>query len=251
MLATSTRRLAAGAAAAAAVAATTASLSSTTGAAPRETAGKLPKLTYFDGHGRAFAARVALRGGDVKFEDERMDYKGLMAARGAGGYNDRVPLGQLPTLTLPDGSVHVQSQSIARWAGRKSGWYPTNEDDALVVDEAMECMNEMGSKLPDDKDPEVKKQKRADYVANVIPRYLDHVSRLLHAKGGPFLLGKTISVGDLFVHRFVERVHNKEFDHIDASVLDKWPAVVACHKAVLANKAVQAEYASAAKPPKA
>jgi len=50
-----------------------------------------------------------------------VDFKQLAAARGPAGFNERVPLGQLPTLTLPDGSVHVQSASVARWAGKKGG----------------------------------------------------------------------------------------------------------------------------------
>ena len=50
-----------------------------------------------------------VRGNVRKFEDERVGFPQLVEMRSGKGYNAAVPLGQLPTLTLPDGSVHVQS----------------------------------------------------------------------------------------------------------------------------------------------
>ena len=78
-------------------------------------------MTYFTANGRALATRVSLRAAGIPFEDVMIkDYKDLAAIRGPHGYNEHVPLGQLPTLTV-GGVTHVQSQSLARWAAKKGG----------------------------------------------------------------------------------------------------------------------------------
>ena len=202
-------------------------------------------MTYFDAPGRAFATRVALRVANVPFEDERLDFKQLAAARGPAGFNERVPLGQLPTLTLSDGTVHVQGASIARWAGKKAGLYPKDDDSALVVDEVGETLNELWSKLPDDKDAAAKKAKRAEFVSAVVPRYLEHVSRLMAQRGGdgPFVLGKSLSLADLAVFGLVNRVKTGQVDFVDMSIFDKHPRLVKCFEATSKHAVVAAEAA--------
>ena len=109
---------------------------------------KKPKLIYFNIEGRAFPIRAALRHGNVEFEDYRLkDYGELVAMRGPDGANEKIPLGVVPVLELPDGHVIAQSLALLRWAGKQSGLYPEDILIAAIVDEACDSVAEVRSKL--------------------------------------------------------------------------------------------------------
>ena len=93
-----------------------------------------PTLTYLNIAGLALATRVALRYAKVEFEDEKISSLELSKQRSEKGYNEKFPTGQVPVLNIMDGCVYNQSMSIARWAAKKSDLYPSNENDALLVD---------------------------------------------------------------------------------------------------------------------
>jgi len=46
-----------------------------------------------------------------------------------------LPLGSLPVLTTPGGQKRCQTDALTRWAAKKSGLYPEDVDQALMVDE--------------------------------------------------------------------------------------------------------------------
>ena len=135
---------------------------------------------------------------------------------------------------------------VARALTPAPGLYPEDDDSALVVDEIAETLSEMWSKLPDDKDPSAKKHKRAEFAAQVVPRYLAHVSRLMEQRGagGPFVLGKSLSLADLSVFSTVNRVRSKQIDDVDMAIFEKHPRLLKCFEATLAHPAVAAEVAA-------
>ena len=85
---------------------------------------------YFPAWGRAGAIRAALKLGKVPFDDVKLPFSEFAKERVS--HPDQFPLGQMPVLTV-DGVVHTQSSAMLRWAGKKSGLYPTDDLQALLV----------------------------------------------------------------------------------------------------------------------
>lgn len=151
-----------------------------------------------------------------------------------------------------NGEVVCESQSLARWAAKKSDLYPANPDEALIVDEAMELISELGAKAPQDPDKEVKKAKRAEFAANTCPRYLEHLERRIARRKGPFLLGTQLSIADLSIYRTVEMLLTGDFDFVDgAALLKPYPHILKLHSTLKAHPIVIAEEATVPKPPAA
>lgn len=89
--------------------------------------------------------RCSLGAAKIAYDFRAIDYKTLLEERekSPAAY----PLGQVPTLTFPDGRVVVQSGAILRWAGRKAGLYPREaerDDDALTIDGWLPRVPELG-----------------------------------------------------------------------------------------------------------
>lgn len=88
------------------------------------------KLTYFnDGKGRNELTRLIFAVGSIPYEDELIDYPTFKSLRDSG----KLPFGQVPILTV-DGRVFGQSCSIAHYAAKISGLYPSDPLDALEAD---------------------------------------------------------------------------------------------------------------------
>mmetsp|Transcript_44839 Transcript_44839/g.100740 ORF Transcript_44839/g.100740 Transcript_44839/m.100740 type:complete len:206 (-) Transcript_44839:81-698(-) len=179
------------------------------------------KFTYFDGAGRATPARVALFkafGGD--WEDERIDWATFQKMKADGDF----PLGSVPVLTLKDGRKVVQSEAIARWAGRQGGLYPEDPTEALLVDEAVTTFFEVLGKCPQDPDPEAKKAKREEYAAGWMKVALTTMEKK-YSDGGPFLIGSTLTLADLSLYCVVSMIVDGSFDHVPASYMEGFPAL--------------------------
>ena len=196
------------------------------------------KLTYFSLAARGFPIRVALRAAGVAWEDERITGAELAARRGGPGkFNDEVPLGQLPVVTI-DGRVFVESVQVARWAARLAPagapqLYPADAMQQLVCDEAAAVLDVAWSKIPNPRthaDPELMKAARLAWVSDVAPRFFLHLERRIRESGGPFVLGTTPCLADLWVLAFIMQSAN--YDHIDPRFLDAYPLVVALGKAL-------------------
>eukprot|EP00960_Hanusia_phi_P025767 745871-Hanusia_phi.AAC.2 len=85
------------------------------------------KLTYFDLEGVAEKVRLALKVGDVPFEDERVDFASWQSLK------PKTPYGQLPLLTVEENAPVTQSAGMLRYVGRLTGLYPMDIMKALKV----------------------------------------------------------------------------------------------------------------------
>lgn len=192
----------------------------------------LPKLTYFDGAGRAFALRVALfkAFGKDGWVDERISFSEWPALK------PTTPLGALPVLTLPGGEVVTQTDAMMRWASRLSGLYPDDPREALVCDAITCTCFEMLNKSP----PSSEKEKREEYAAG----FLTGACTMLEGKlGNGFILGDSLSLADLMVYTVTLMLLSGDWTHIPASFLDAFPklrdhnALVQGHELVVAYAA--------------
>lgn len=185
------------------------------------------KLSYFPFKGKGWIIRKAFRIGNVDFEDEIIT---MELWRENKHDKARFPLAQIPVLKLPSGELICQSNSLIRYAGRLAGLYPDDATYALKCDEIIDTVTEVtakvpfsGSALPPTELPEVIKQRREEYAANVLPGYYAFWSMKLNANHGGigFCVGADLTVADLALYQFVKNIRGGVYDHVprDADAL--------------------------------
>ena len=144
-------------------------------------------------------------------------------------------------LTLPDGTRFAQSESIARYAGKLCGMYPSDPLQALIVDEASAVANEALSKAPQHSDADEMKRLREEYGKGFLAKAMALLeARVASAGGGPFLLGATMTYSDLIVHGLVDMIVAGQIDHILPEYVQSYPHLVALNTAVVESDLVKA-----------
>ena len=108
---------------------------------------------------RAETSRMALFIGGIEFEDLRPSREEIAKMRTEGVF----PFGQFPVLQV-DGKTIAQTGAIARFCGKLSGLYPTENDFyAAKVDEVIDLATDITGKIRPslmEKDPEKRIQMR-------------------------------------------------------------------------------------------
>ena len=190
-------------------------------------------LTYFDGAGRGFPARVALfkAFGKDGWADERVDYATFLKGKEAGSY----PLGSLPVLTLASGKKIAQSTAIARWAAKAAGMYPADADAAAVDDFIVETFNEILSKTPSSPDEAEKKAKREEYSQI---GFMHTAMDTMEAAYAKYTGGCDLSVADLSLFAFVKMIVTDDFTYVPASYMDGYPNLATAYESVKAHPIV-------------
>lgn len=198
------------------------------------------KLTYFDFHGgRGEPARIALSIGGIEFEDDRVP---------AAAWERRkpdTPFGALPVLEV-DGQGVSQSNAINRYVGKLADLYPSDPWQAALCDEAMDAVEDIGSKvvatfnLPDDE----KKAQRERLAEGPIPFYLERLQQRLEAHGGRYFADNRMTVADLKVFLWVRHLRSGALDHIPADLVDRVaPKLVEHYERVKSDPGVKSYYA--------
>ncbi|KAH9255239.1 hypothetical protein BASA81_006679 [Batrachochytrium salamandrivorans] len=198
-----------------------------------------PTLTYFPVNGRGFAIRAALRYAKFDFVDERVPGATFMSELKPNPA--KTPLGSLPVLSLPEanGVVYAQSVALQRWAARKSDLYPKGDDLAMLrCDELMDSIEEMTAKAATSSI----KEDRLAFVANVLPKYMGYLLTRLEQSGGPFLLGKQISIADLSLFVKLDMLQNGVLDHVPKEVVSStYPKMAEYYKQLAQHPIIQQE----------
>lgn len=198
-------------------------------------------LTYFDSPGRAEPIRVALRISGLPFEDRRLKFPDFMAAKAGGS----LPLGQVPVLEV-DGVRITQTGAILRYVARigDSSLYPSDPWAALLVDSAIDTMNDTLSHLllPSlfERDPQKKLAMRAELAAGPLPPVLRYVEGLVERSGGPFVAGAAMSIADLVVAVQVQQIRSGGLDGLNTAHLEPFPRLLALADAYLAEPRIAA-----------
>eukprot|EP00049_Salpingoeca_infusionum_P002725 m.59193 g.59193 ORF g.59193 m.59193 type:complete len:210 (-) comp11756_c1_seq2:115-744(-) len=195
------------------------------------------KVTYFNGAGRAEAMRVLLHLAGIDFEDERI------AGVDWPTVKPTMPLGQMPVLTV-DGKPHTQSMAGARYAAKLAKVYPEDPLQALKVDEFVEIVSELSLIVP--KGGDDLKEKREQWVETTLKKYLAYLNAHFEASTSGWIVDD-FTWGDLIVAGLCQAIQSGTWDHVQASVLTGYPALLQHAGKVAASDAVknwQAFYAS-------
>lgn len=194
----------------------------------------------FDG-GRGPICRIALHHSGLDWKDVRISGADFGAAKANGDYSTGLPI-----LKLASGRIVTQSAAIARFAAKHgdAGLYPADPESALIVDELLDVAADAFTKTPTDKDEEKKKAAREEYAAGRLKAYMNIFNESLAANGGPYVSGKTLTIADLAVDGVVSMITSGNFDYVDPSYADEWPALVAACALVKDSELVKS-YAAA------
>lgn len=182
------------------------------------------KLTYFNSPGRAEPVRVVLRLAGVEFEDHRVDFAGFGALKASGA----LPLGSLPVLEV-DGVVFTQTTAMLRYAARAFApdLYPSDPVEGLVVDSALETINDTVSHAlaPSfwEQDADKKLAMRKEFAAGPLARAMGYLEGLVARSGGPFFLGERPSIADVLVGNQLAQIASGRLDGLSAETIAPYP----------------------------
>lgn len=207
----------------------------------------MPKLvlTYFDFDGsRGETARIAMHLAGLPFEDRRIAQKDWPALR------DQMPFQALPVLEA-DGTLLAQSNAINRYVGRLTGLYPKDDWQAARVDELMDAVEDIATRIGQTMrldDAAAKKAAREALVAGPLPRFLQQIEARLKAGGGEWFAENRLTVADLKCYYWVRWLKSGALDHIPADIVDRHAPLLAQHfERVKAQPKIAAYYAARAK----
>lgn len=153
------------------------------------------------------------------------------------------PLGAVPVLEI-DGVSYCQSVALARYAAKLAGFYPEDPLEALAVDEAMDCMNEVVALFPwVAATEEEKKTKREAFQQTIMTKYAEYAEKKIQLAGGTSF-ASTPNVADVMLMTQVDPVTSGIYDYIDTKFYDAYPGITATCKAIketlMANENVAA-----------
>jgi glutathione S-transferase len=203
----------------------------------------MPKLvlTYFDFDGsRGEAARLALHIAGIAFEDRRIPRKDWAALR------DSAPFQSLPTLEV-DGQVIAQSNTINRYVGKLAGLYPKDDWQAALVDEVMDAVEDITTRIGAtfSLEGEAKKKAREALADGLLLRYVQQLEARLKRGGGEWFVEKRLTVADLKCYLWVRWLKSGALDHIPADIVDRNAPLLAKHLERVTNHPKIAAYYAA------
>lgn len=203
----------------------------------------MPKLvlTYFDfDGGRGEAARLVMHLGGIAFEDKRIPGKDWPAQR------DQTPFQAMPVLEV-DGKVIAQSNTINRYVGKLAGLYPKDDWQAALVDEVMDAVEDVSTRISNTMPLEsaAKKQAREALASGPIPRYLQQIEARLKAGGGEWFVENRLTVADIKCFVWVRWLKSGALDHVPADIVDQHAPLLAKHLERIKNHPKIAAYYAA------
>ena len=178
---------------------------------------------------RAEMSRLALFIGGIEFEDLRPSREEISKMRTEGIF----PFGQFPVLQV-DGKTIAQTGAIARFCGKMSGLYPTENDFyAAKVDEVIDLATDITFKIRPalvEKDPEKKTEMRRELAEAVLPQWLGFMETLLEDNGKTgYFVNDSLTVADLAAWRLCGWISGGIIDGIPETILDDFPLLNTHH----------------------
>ena len=176
---------------------------------------------------RAETSRIALFIGGIEFEDLRPSREEIAKMRTEGIF----PFGQFPVLQV-DGKTIAQTGAIARFCGKLSGLYPTENDfNAAKVDEVIDLATDITVKIRPaltEKAPVKRMEMRRELSETVLPHRLGLMETLLEDNGNTgYFVNDSLTVADLAAWRLCGWISGGIIDGIPETILDGFPLLYA------------------------
>ena len=187
---------------------------------------------------RAEVSRLALFMGDIPFTDYRINKQeyDIFKKLGKLPNNITAPFKQLPVLEV-DGKIFAQTGAIARFCGKLSGLYPTNNDyDSALIDQIIEAsqdINFMVTLSNRDKDPQKMKLSREILATKHLPKMFQFLENLIdNNKKSPWFVSDNITIADLAAWRLLGWLSSGLLEGVPTNILDPYKKLKSMRKAV-------------------
>ena len=148
------------------------------------------------------------------------------------------PFGQFPVLQV-DGKTIAQTGAIARFCGKLSGLYPSDDNYAAAkVDEVIDLCTDITIQMRPsirETDPKLRTEMRKELSETILPRWLGFLEKLLEDnRDTGFFVGSSISVADLAVWRLCAWISGGIIDGISTNLLEGFP-LLSVHQREISN----------------
>ena len=129
----------------------------------------------------------------------------------------------------------TQGSAIIRYAGKQTKLYPADDFQAAKVDEAINLLEEMQTKMGPsmrEKDEAKKMELRKVLAEEELPKFFSNLEKLLEANGTTYFVGDSITVADLCIWKGLHWITSGVIDGIPTTVADKYTKLMSNYKAV-------------------
>mmetsp|Transcript_10295 Transcript_10295/g.16538 ORF Transcript_10295/g.16538 Transcript_10295/m.16538 type:complete len:238 (-) Transcript_10295:61-774(-) len=196
-----------------------------------------PELTYFNIEGRGLPIRLAFAIGNIEFKDVRLSREAFADLK----KNGKLPLGQLPTLTVC-GNVYAQSFAILKYAGVEAGLYPSNVLEAMEVDSAIMTLEDVMFPLSMSIFPEryglenwkdeKQKMEVRGRLNDIISGKLGKLDAILSKNKSKYAVGSKMTIADIMIYTSLRNFKSGRLDGISSDVSSKCNTLEAIYKTV-------------------
>ncbi|PPR79890.1 MAG: hypothetical protein CFH01_00099 [Alphaproteobacteria bacterium MarineAlpha2_Bin1] len=178
---------------------------------------------------RAEVGRIALFMGDVNFRDLRVTREEFLKIKENGSLNGKfsIPFHQLPCLIVNGESI-AQTAGIARFCGKLSNLYPTNDDkSAGLVDQFIDFATDITvliSQSSKFSDIEKKRLSRVELYKNELSRKFSMLEKCIK-KDNTWLVSSNITIADIAIWRLMGWLSSGELDGVPNDILSNYPKI--------------------------
>lgn len=174
--------------------------------------------------------------GNVNFNDDRVSFADWAKVK------PTTPCGQVPVLSLSDGTFICQTRAILRLVGKETGLYPTDVVAAAKVDEVMDLIEDVTSNIMAAGAGMAGEEKLSARKATVekggkVYDVLSKVDKSIGEKG--YTYGDSLTIADFFIYATANALVCGIFDGVPADAIDEgFPNLTAVRKNVRCHPAV-------------
>ena len=178
---------------------------------------------------RAEVGRITLFIGDVEFEDLRIDREEFLWAKESGKLYDGtvMPFHQMPVLEV-DGTSIAQTGGIARFCGKLSGLYPTDDHlKAAKIDQFIDFANDLNTMVSSTNQIQDEAQKlaeRLELATGPLKRKLGMLERSI-PEGSDWIVSPSISIADIAIWRVLGWFTSGLLDGMPKDLLAGFPKI--------------------------
>ena len=178
---------------------------------------------------RAEVSRIALNIGKIKYDDIRVDRDEFIRVRSSGKLDNGtiIPFHQLPCLIVDNESIG-QTAGIARYCGKLSGLYPSDDNLlAVKIDQYIDLMTDitvLTFNAGRDLEPEEKIIKRKEFFDQEFTRKFKMLEKNI-SNNGKTIIANNFNISDIALWSFVNWITSGSIDGFPNNILNDYPKI--------------------------